>query len=570
VRHLSYWNERYAFTIARGWLPTRMKEKVAFARRLIEHIFGHSIDSFLIIMPTINDTFDVFLSHNSDEKRFAKELGIRLCECGLRVWLDAWELRPGLSWQDGLLEGLSASRSCAVLIGKSGYGGWHKKEMEVALLQQRPEYPVIPVLLPGAPDRAEIGAFLSLLTWVDCRLGLNDSEAIERLIWGITGLRPDQGVVADKARADPKSRPGRAKGRFVIQSPRNGDLLFGWTKFSGTGPPNERVFLQFRSPTQNLRSTWPVEPSPRLASAGPLSRYVLWRDLRPAGPVGPSPGLASAGFRLVAESETNGAGQWVMEIREQEPGPYEIIAAGIKVRRPSQVVTVYYGDTSNIKRVSDTIRPKAEKVEIFYQLHAAFIETTKLKRGRPLFSGKLTGLLDEIESLAARAGDEIAARLKRLVTNEKLTVNISIDELRRVRISPDTAWACYYAFPDPWYLGSDILSLRGMVSGQVAWRLMPHVGQIPSKPFGDRREATNTYLEIRHDGYRPEFVALANTWPQSAEVELLPVLHKRIAVLDFPSINSDLKVSSFFPTDCKRNGRSDRAPGGACIFRILL
>src|SRR5580700_2546482 len=135
--------------------------------------------------------FDVFLSHNGKEQRVAIAIGDRLRNRGLRVWLDAWELRPGLSWQEGILEGLSSSASCAVLIGQSGYGGWHKREMEAALLRQGSEYPV---LLPDAPDRTDVGAFLSLLTWVDFRLGMDDTEALDRLIWGITGLRPNEAV----------------------------------------------------------------------------------------------------------------------------------------------------------------------------------------------------------------------------------------------------------------------------------------------------------------------------------------------------------------------------------------
>jgi len=140
--------------------------------------------------------FDVFMSHNGEDKPCVIELATRLKERGIRVWLDAWELRPGLSWQEGLSVGLSNSSSCAVLFGPSGYGGWHKREMEAALTKQGLEFPVIPVLLPGAPERASIGAFLLLLTWVDFRKGLDDMQAMHRLIWGITGLRPANAAVS--------------------------------------------------------------------------------------------------------------------------------------------------------------------------------------------------------------------------------------------------------------------------------------------------------------------------------------------------------------------------------------
>src|SRR5262245_38056050 len=51
---------------------------------------------------------------------------------------------------------------------------------------------VIPVLLPGAEPRNEetLPSFLSLLTWVDFRAGLDDRETFRRLVAGICGLAP--------------------------------------------------------------------------------------------------------------------------------------------------------------------------------------------------------------------------------------------------------------------------------------------------------------------------------------------------------------------------------------------
>jgi hypothetical protein len=39
-------------------------------------------------------SFDVFLSHNSNDKPSVKALGTALKQRGLSVWLDEWELRP--------------------------------------------------------------------------------------------------------------------------------------------------------------------------------------------------------------------------------------------------------------------------------------------------------------------------------------------------------------------------------------------------------------------------------------------------------------------------------------------
>jgi hypothetical protein len=51
---------------------------------------------------------------------------------------------------------------------------------------------VIPVLLPDAPDPREkpLPRFLSRLTWVDFRAGLDDADAFNRLVSGIKGVAP--------------------------------------------------------------------------------------------------------------------------------------------------------------------------------------------------------------------------------------------------------------------------------------------------------------------------------------------------------------------------------------------
>ena len=56
-------------------------------------------------------SFDVFLSHNSKDKPSVKALGTALKQRDLSVWLDEWELRPGLTWQDALEDASAHMRS---------------------------------------------------------------------------------------------------------------------------------------------------------------------------------------------------------------------------------------------------------------------------------------------------------------------------------------------------------------------------------------------------------------------------------------------------------------------------
>ncbi len=132
--------------------------------------------------------FDVFLCHNVKAKPKVKEIGEKLKEQGILPWLDEWELRPGLSWQQHLEKQIRHIKSVAVFVGKDGIGPWQQKEIQGFLIKfANRNCPVIPVLLPDAPRKPRLPIFLESLTWVDFRVQAPDP--MERLIWGITGER---------------------------------------------------------------------------------------------------------------------------------------------------------------------------------------------------------------------------------------------------------------------------------------------------------------------------------------------------------------------------------------------
>jgi hypothetical protein len=141
--------------------------------------------------------FDVFLSHNSKDKPAVRALARRLEGCHIRVWLDEDQLIPGRNWQPLLEAAIEQSATGAVLVGRDGAGPWQDEEMQ-ALLDQavRQGKPVIPVLLPDAPEKPELPLFLRNRTWVDLRAGSSE-EGLDRLIWGITGEKPESLRVGD-------------------------------------------------------------------------------------------------------------------------------------------------------------------------------------------------------------------------------------------------------------------------------------------------------------------------------------------------------------------------------------
>jgi hypothetical protein len=160
--------------------------------------------------------FDVFLSHNSKDKPAVEHLARLLRdEYKIKTWLDKWNLVPGASWQQAIDAALEKCQTFVVFVGPSGIGSWESPEMQVALdvIAKDPTRRVIPVLLPDAPDNAnlKLPAFLRLLTWVDFREGLDNKNALYLLYCGIKGIAPGDvtGVVP------PSSRPARKASSLV-------------------------------------------------------------------------------------------------------------------------------------------------------------------------------------------------------------------------------------------------------------------------------------------------------------------------------------------------------------------
>lgn len=101
--------------------------------------------------------FDLFLSHNADEKRIVSAVAERLLdEFDVRCWLDEWDLRAGSDWHAAIEEALRTCRGCAIFLGGAGWGEAHLHEARTALelAREDPAFLVIPVLLPGASDEA--------------------------------------------------------------------------------------------------------------------------------------------------------------------------------------------------------------------------------------------------------------------------------------------------------------------------------------------------------------------------------------------------------------------------------
>ena len=135
--------------------------------------------------------FDVFLSHNSKDKKVIKRLARELSKrFELSSWLDEEQIKGGALFQDELERGMNASRTAIVAYGESGIGPWEMEEVRALLTQSvKLGKPVIPILLPEAPDIPDLPVFLSERNWIDLRKGLR-KDPLQKLADSIGIAKP--------------------------------------------------------------------------------------------------------------------------------------------------------------------------------------------------------------------------------------------------------------------------------------------------------------------------------------------------------------------------------------------
>jgi hypothetical protein len=163
------------------------------------------------------DDYDVFLSYSRADSAAAETLRGRLIEAGLRAFLDRYMLPAGQPWQPWLERRLASCRALVVLVG-GAFDEWQQREIQLGLDRQASAakagqaFPVIPVLLPGlANAAAPLGRFLNLNTWVDLRSGLDEPQALRRLVAGV------QGAAIDAAGAPTIQNQSAAIGLSIVQ-----------------------------------------------------------------------------------------------------------------------------------------------------------------------------------------------------------------------------------------------------------------------------------------------------------------------------------------------------------------
>src|SRR5262249_5942814 len=113
---------------------------------------------------------------------------------GVNPWLDREQIRPGQPFADAIQQAIATVRTAAIFIGPHGLGQWQGAELR-RLLRPCLEkgLTVMPVLLPGARALPRELPFLRDLNSVRFVERADEGEALDKLLWGITGISPNMG-----------------------------------------------------------------------------------------------------------------------------------------------------------------------------------------------------------------------------------------------------------------------------------------------------------------------------------------------------------------------------------------
>jgi Fe-S cluster assembly ATPase SufC len=134
------------------------------------------------------ESFDIFIAHNSKDKKEIKQVCNLLSQNGINCWVDYKNIFVGEIFQEAIHYGIDDSKSAGIFIGKSGLGKWQKLELS-ALISQcvNKGIPVIPILLPGVTEVPNEFLFLKEFNYV--KLESINVDALDSIIRAIKKVK---------------------------------------------------------------------------------------------------------------------------------------------------------------------------------------------------------------------------------------------------------------------------------------------------------------------------------------------------------------------------------------------
>ncbi len=123
----------------------------------------------------------IFLSHNSKDKFFVRELAARLSVHGVKAWIDEAEINIGDSLTEKIGRAIKANDFVGVVLSTNSIGSeWVKRELQIAIQREFAEKRV--VVLPILIERVDLPPFLSDKLYADFTSPDKFNGALSRLL----------------------------------------------------------------------------------------------------------------------------------------------------------------------------------------------------------------------------------------------------------------------------------------------------------------------------------------------------------------------------------------------------
>ena len=133
--------------------------------------------------------YDVFLSYSSKDKKIVHALARRLKRDGLRVWLDAWSIRPGDSIPLKIQAGLEQSRTLLICMSSAYFKSeWGRLEHNTLLFRDpsNEQRRFIPLLIENCTPPDIIAQF-AYIDWLEA-----SDKAYDKLLDAIRQVEPEK------------------------------------------------------------------------------------------------------------------------------------------------------------------------------------------------------------------------------------------------------------------------------------------------------------------------------------------------------------------------------------------
>jgi hypothetical protein len=165
------------------WIESGPKGKtVTLDDWFLPHLYQRGLDEPLLPRALTRHEsirqFDVFLSHNHNDKRRVEGLARELVsKHGLRVWLDSWEMLPGTIKQQ-CEEGIQHSRFTMIVVSNVALAStWVKWEIDTAIRHGKQQRHIIPLRLEDVEVQPKLQDYL----WSDLLDPAEDADGLTRL-----------------------------------------------------------------------------------------------------------------------------------------------------------------------------------------------------------------------------------------------------------------------------------------------------------------------------------------------------------------------------------------------------